>query len=324
MQLTRRAAVAAFGLTAGLGPGAAFGAIYPSRPVRLVIPFPPGGTTDVVARRIGTALSDVLGQQIVVDNRGGAGGVIGADLVAKAPADGYTLLLFHSGMIYGPALYPSLPYDVVGDFTPIGLIGTAPSALVVTPSLPARDVAEFVALAKVSPGALNFGSAGVGTSSHLAPELFDVVAGVKTTHVPYRGGGPAVVATMSGQIQFMIETAGSLVPQIREGRVRALGVSSAQRFRVIPEVPTIAESGLPGFVYDTWYGLWGPARLPAQIVEAVNAGLRRVLANDKVRSALEADGIVAAPSSPSAFAELVRTDLAKWTKIIREAGIRTQ
>ena len=324
MRLTRRAALAAVGVTAALSPRSSYARDYPARPVRLVVPFPPGGTTDVVGRQVSVALAEELGQSLIVDNRGGAGGVIGADLVARARTDGYTLLLFHSGITYGPALNVSLPYDVVKDFTPIGLIGSAPSALVVTPGLSARNVGEFIALAKASPGAVNFASAGTGTSSHLAPELFNLLAGIRTTHVPFRGGGPAVLATISGEVQFMIETAGSLVPQIKSGRLRALGVSSAERFGVIPDVPTIAESGLKDFVYSTWYGLWGPANLPSGIVETVNASLRRALAKDKVASALLAAGIIVDPQPTERFAELVRSDLVKWTKIIRDAGIPSQ
>ena len=297
---------------------------YPAKPVRLIVPFPPGGTTDVVARIMAANLSKELGQQFIIDNRGGAGGSIGADMAAKSPADGYTLLLFHLGMVFGPALYGSLPYDVVNDFAPVGLVGSAPSVLIVNPSLPVRSVKEFIALARANPGQLNYGTAGIGSSGHLAVELFQNLAKVKFVHVAYKGGGPAVASTISGEVAFMIETTGSVVPQIKAGRLRALGVTSGQRSPALPDVPTIGEAGLTGYVYTTWYGIWAPARTPAAVVNRLNQAIQKVSGQADVRASLQNAGIEPEGSTPAQFGEVVRSDLAKWTRIIRDAGIKGQ
>src|ERR1035437_8165493 len=258
--LTRRAAIALSGAAlfasrAGADTG------YPNRPVRTVVPFPPGGTTDVIGRIAADGLGTELGQQFYIDNRGGAGGTLGADAVAKSKPDGYSLLVFHSGLTYGPALFKHLNYDVLKDFTPISLLGVAPSVLVITPSLPFYSVADLVAAAKNKPGEINYDSAGVGSSGHLAVELFQSVAGVKVTHIPFRGGGPSVLAVIAGQVQFMIETAGSIIQQIQSGTLRPLAVTSEARLPELPDVPTMREAGLPDYVYSTWYGLLGPAAM---------------------------------------------------------------
>ena len=244
---------------------------YPAGPVKLVVPFAPGGTTDVIARILAPSLSAELGQQFYVENRGGAGGVLGADLVAKAAPDGQTLLVFHSGLVYEPALY-----DVEKDFTPVTLLGSVPSIFMVNRGLAAGSVADVVALAKARPGELNCGSAGVGSSAHLAVELFQSMAGVKVTHVPFRGGGPAVMAVVSGHVQFMIETAGSVLPQVLSGSARALAVTGERRMAALADVPTMQEAGLKGYVYTTWYGLWAPARTPDTIVSRLNAATAKV------------------------------------------------
>ena len=305
-------------------PMSAYAQDYPAKSVRLIVPFPPGGTTDVVARIIAASLSKELGQQFVIDNRGGAGGTIGADMAAKSPPDGYALLLFHLGMVFGPALYGSLPYDVTNDFAPVSLVGSAPSVLIVNRSLPTRSVKEFIALARANPGQLNYGTAGVGSSGHLAVELFQNLARVKFTHVAYKGGGPAVTATISGEVAFMIETAGSVVPQIKSGRLRALGVTSAQRSPALPDVPTIVESGLKDYVYTTWYAIWAPARTPAPVVNRLNQAIQKASGLSEVRASLQNAGIEPEGSTPAQFGELVRSDLAKWTRIIRDAGIKGQ
>jgi tripartite-type tricarboxylate transporter receptor subunit TctC len=305
-------------------PGAVHAQEYPNRAVKMIVPFPPGGTTDVIARLLGPALSKDLGQPLVIDNRGGAGGTIGADLAAKSPADGYTILLYHIGITYAPALYKTLPFDPVKDFAPISLTGSAPSALVVPASLPAANLQEFIALAKARPGALNYGSAGIGTSGHLAAELLGSLAGVKFTHVPYKGGGPAVTATMAGEVQFMVETAGSIVPHVKSGRLRALGTTGAKRTPSMPEAPTISEAGLKDYVYSTWYGLWAPAGTPPAIVSKLSQSVRKVLAQDDTRAAFANAGVDPETSTPERFAEIVRSDVAKWTRIIKEAGITPQ
>lgn len=297
---------------------------YPTRPVKMIVPFPPGGTTDIVARLIAPAMAKDLGQAVVIDNRGGAGGTIGADLAAKSPADGYTLLLYHIGMTYAPALYKTLPFDPVRDFAPVSLTGSAPSAVVVPASLPVANLQEFLAMAKAKPGALNFGSAGVGSSGHLAAELLGSLAGAKFTHVPYKGGGPAVTATIAGEVQFMVETAGSIVPHVKSGRLRALATTGAKRASSMPEVPTMPEAGLKAYTYTTWYGLWAPAGTPPATVSKLSQSVRKVLAQEETRAAFNNVGVDPESSTPERFAEIVRDDVAKWGRIIREAGISPQ
>ena len=297
---------------------------YPNRAVRTVVPFPPGGTTDVIGRIIAEDLGMELGQSFYIDNRGGAGGTLGADVVAKSKPDGYTLLIFHSGLTYGPALFKHLNYDVLKDFTPISLLGVAPSVLVITPSLPFRSVADLIAAAKKDPGEINYGTAGVGSSSHLAVELFQSVTGVKVTHVPFRGGGPSVMAVIGGQVQFMIETAGSLMQQIQSGTLRPLAVTSEARLPELPSVPTMREAGLSNYVYSTWYGLFGPAAMDPAIIESLNKACAKSSVKAEVKAKLANAGIDAAASSSAQFATIIRDDLDKWTKIIHAAGIQPQ
>jgi tripartite-type tricarboxylate transporter receptor subunit TctC len=304
--LTRRAVIAL--------PGAAFIASqaradtsYPNRTVRTVVPFPPGGTTDVIGRIVAESLGRELAQPFYIDNRGGAGGTLGADVVAKAKPDGYTLLVFHSGLTYGPALFKHLNYDVLKDFTPISLLGVAPSVLVVTPDLQ-----------------INYGSAGVGSSGHLAVELFQSVTGVKVTHVPFRGGAPSVMAVIGGQVQFMIETAGSIMQQIQSGTLRPLAVTSEARLPELPNVPTMREAGLSDYVYSTWYGLLGPVAMDPVIVETLNKACAKAAGKAEVKAKLANAGIDATASSSTQFAKIVHDDLDKWTKIIHAAGIEPQ
>jgi tripartite-type tricarboxylate transporter receptor subunit TctC len=321
--LTRRVIIAL--------PGAAFIASqaradtsYPNRTVRTVVPFPPGGTTDVIGRIVAESLGSELAQPFYIDNRGGAGGTLGADVVAKAKPDGYTLLVFHSGLTYGPALFKHLNYDVLKDFTPISLLGVAPSVLVVTPSLPFRSVADLIAAAKQKPGEINYGSAGVGSSGHLAVELFQSVTGVKVTHVPFRGGAPSVMAVIGGQVQFMIETAGSIMQQIQSSTLRPLAVTSEARLPELPSVPTMREAELSDYVYSTWYGLLGPAAMDPVIVETLNKACAKAAGKPDVKAKLANAGIDATTSSSTQFAKIIRDDLDKWTKIIHAAGIEPQ
>jgi len=297
---------------------------YPNRAVRVVVPFPPGGTTDVIGRIIAEYLSEELAQPFYIDNRGGAGGTLGADVVAKAKPDGYTLLVFHSGLTYGPALFKRLNYDVLGDFTPISLLGIAPSVLVITPSLPYHSVADLIEAAKRKPGEINYGSAGVGSSGHLAVELFSSITGAKVTHVPFRGGGPSVMAVIGGQVQFMIETAGSIMQQIQSGTLRALAVTTEERLPELPNVPTMREAGLSDYVYSTWYGLLGPTTMDPAVVETLNKACAQVIAKAEVKAKLANAGIDAVASTSTQFANIIRDDLDKWTKIIRAAGIQPQ
>ena len=297
---------------------------YPTRPIRMVVPFPPGGTTDVIGRVVAARLSEELGQQVVIDNKGGAGGTIGADAVAKSPPDGYTVLLFHVGMIYGVSLFKSLPYDVTRDFAPVSDVGQAASVLIVNPSLPAKTLREFIALAKASPGRLNYGSAGIGSSSHLAPELFQSLAQAKVTHVPFKGGGPAVTAVMAGDIQFMIETLGSVLPNIKAGKLTALAVTGDKRSSSLPDVPTMKEAGLPEYVYTTWYGVWVPAKTPAPVVARLHRALDKIMNEDAMRATLDKAGVDAVSTTPARFGEIIKSDLATWGRIIRDAGIQAQ
>jgi len=297
---------------------------YPAKSVRVIVPFAPGGTSDFVARVYASALTKELGQQFVIDNRGGAGGTLGADLAAKAAPDGYALLLYNIAMAFGPAMYSSLPFDPVNDFAPVSLLGLAPSALLVNPALPVRTVPEFIALARGRPGQLDYGTGGVGSSGHLAVELLQALGKVKLNHVPYKGGGPAMAATMSGEVAFLIETAGPVVPQIKSGRLRALGVTGAQRMVLLPDVPTIAESGLKDYVYTTWYAMWAPAKTPAAIVSRLNQAIHKVVAAPDVRTSMQNSGVEVLASTPAQLDERVRSDIAKWSKIIRDAGIKGQ
>ena len=297
---------------------------YPAKAVRVIVPFAPGGTSDFVARIFAQALTKELRQQFVIDNRGGAGGTIGADLAAKAPPDGYTLLLYNIAMAFGPSMYSSLAYDPLKDFASISALGSAPSALLVNPSLPTRTLKEFIALARSRPGELHYGTGGVGSSGHLAVELLQSVAKVKFTHVPYKGGGPAMTGTMTGEVAFLIETAGPVVAQIKAGRLRPLGITSAERLSLLPEVPTIAEAGLKSYAYTTWYALWAPAKTPAAIVTRLNQAVQKVSAQPDVKNQLQSSGVDPDPSTPAQLDERVKSELSKWNRIIKEAGIRPQ
>jgi tripartite-type tricarboxylate transporter receptor subunit TctC len=297
---------------------------YPAKSVRIIVPFAPGGTSDFVARIFSDALTKELRQQFVIDNRGGAGGTIGAALAAKAPPDGYTLLLYNIAMAFGPALYSPLAYDPVTDFRPISSLASAPSALLVNPALPARTLKEFLALARAHPGELHYATAGVGSSGHLAVELLQTLARVKFTHVPYKGGGPAMTATISGETAFLIETAGPVVAQIKSGRLRALGVTGAERFPMLPEVPTFAQAGVKGYAYTTWYALWAPAKTPPAIVTRLNQAVQKVSSQADTRNALQSSGVEVDPSTPEQLDARVRSEIAKWNRVIRDAGIKAQ
>ncbi|RCW74415.1 Bug family tripartite tricarboxylate transporter substrate binding protein [Pseudorhodoferax soli] len=323
---TRRLALQALAaLVGGSALPAAFAAPdYPSRPIRVVVPFAPGGTVDVVARMLTPAWGELLGQPIVVDNRSGAGGMTGADNVAKSPPDGYTLLAFHVGLTYGSALFKKLPYDVKRDFQPVGLLGATPSILVVNNKSPVRSVGELLALAKKDPGALNYASAGIGASSHLAVELLQVVTGARFTHVPFRGGAPAVTATMGGDTQMMVETSASVLPHIKAGKLRALAVTGESRLADLPEVPTMKEAGVADYVYTTWFGLWAPAATPAAIVQKLHQATQAALDKPATRQGLARAGVEVRHASTAEFEKLVHADVDKWSQIIKSAGIEPE
>jgi tripartite-type tricarboxylate transporter receptor subunit TctC len=297
---------------------------WPSRPVRLIIPFPPGGGNDVVGRILTPRLTEMWGQQVIIENRGGAGSNIGAELAAKAPADGYTIFFGSFPLAVNPFIYPKLAYDAAADFAPITLICTFPNLLVVPPDSPLKSVADLLAHAKAKPGDLTFGSAGVGTSLHLSGELFVRTAGIQMTHIPYRGAGPAITDLIGGRLTMMFSTAASLMGHVRAGRVRALAVSSAKRFSALPELPTVAESGVPGFDVSSWYALFAPAKVPPAIVQKINTDAVAAMREPQVRERLVGLGLEVAASTPQELGAFFRAEIAKWGPVIKAAGITAQ
>lgn len=291
---------------------------YPSRPIKIVVPFAAGGGTDIVARAVADKLGQKLGQPVVVINTPGAGGTIGAASVARAEPDGYTLLVWHIGMISSAYVVKPLPYDPLKDFTPIGQLSNASNLIAVNPELPVKNLQEFIALAKARPGALNYGSSGVGGADHLAGELLSQVAGIKTVHVPYKGGGPATVGAVGGEVQFVTGTASQVMPMVKAGRLRALAVMQKDRIASLPDVPTAAEAGLPELDYKTWFALWGPARMPADVVATVSTALQAVLVGEDIRAQLDKVGVEPAPTTSRAFDQMYRSEYVKWNKILDE------
>lgn len=305
---------------------AAHGAVaadsYPGRPIRMIVPVSPGATTDTLARAVGAKVSESVGQQVVVDNRAGASGVIGTDLVARAAPDGYTILVITSTHTINPSLQKNLPFDPVRDFTPIILMASSPTVLIVHPSLAAANLKEFIALAKAKPGQLNFGSGGTGTSTHLVAELLKTSAGIVINHVPYKGAAPALTDVLAGQLHFMFSGIVPALPQIRGGKVRALGVTSLARSGAAPEIPTLAESGLPGFSFGLWYGVLGPAGLPPAVVDKLNAEIRRAMTLPDVRARLVTEGADVVASSPSGLLDHMQKEIATYRKLVQAAGIK--
>ena len=298
---------------------------WPAKPVRLIVPFAPGGAVDVTARTIAQSLTARLGQQVLVDNRGGAGGNIGVEVAAKSPPDGYTLVMATSGQIaINPHMYSKLPFDPVKDLAPITPAGQAVNALCVHPSLPARSVKEFIALAKSQPGKLNFATGGIGASDHIATELFMSLTGVKMVHVPYKGGAPAMVDLLAGNVDVGFSTVATAMGPIKAGRLRPLGVTSGKRFELLPDVPTIAEAGVPGYESVSWYGLFAPAGTPPEIIRRLNAETVAVLQTEDVRRRLTESGVLPVSSTPESFASYVTTEIARWGKLIRANGIKAE
>jgi tripartite-type tricarboxylate transporter receptor subunit TctC len=298
---------------------------FPVKAVRLIVPFPPGGGTDILARPLAQKLTERWGQQVIVDNRSGAGGSIGSDLAAKSLPDGYSMVLGTNGTHgINQSLYRSMPYDTLRDFTPVTLVAIAPNILVLYPSVAATSVPELIALAKAKPGALNYASPGNGTPPHLAAEIFKRMAGVNMTHVPYKGAGPAVIDLLAGQMQVMFANAPVVLPHIRAGKLRALATTSAQRLRILTEFPTIAESGLPGYEADTWYGLFAPARLPADILKKLNSDLAAALSLPDIKALFASQGAEVVGNSAEKFRVVVTAEVAKWARVIKETGIRIE
>ena len=297
---------------------------YPSRPIRFIVPYPPGGGTDVVARILQEALAAELGQPVIIDNRGGAAGNLGTDIAAKAPPDGYTVLFTLSSHTINPKLYDKLPFDVERDFVPISVVALIPQILVAHPSVPANTVQELIALAKANPGKLNYASVGTGSPGHIAGELFKLKTGVDIVHVPYKGGGPAVVDTIGGQVQLLFVSMPAAWQYVKAGKLKAIAVTSAKRSIAAPDVPTVAESGIPDYVVDSWYGALVPAKTSPSVVTRLNAAFAKVLDNPRIKERLLAQGAEAAPSTPADFDRRIKEELVKWEMVIRAARIRPE
>ena len=302
------------------GPG--HGQAYPVKPIRFVIPFSPGGAADVPARMIGQELAKTLGQQVISDNRPGAGGGIGAETVAKSPPDGYMLLMISNTHTISPSLYKKLNYDILVDFAPVMQIAAAPNVLVVHPSIPARDVKQLIALAKSRPGAIDYASSGNGSAQHLFAALFASMAGIKMNHVPYKGSAQATTDLIAGHIQVSVPGINNVLPHVEAGRLRALGVTSRYRSAEMPGVPTIAESGVPGYEAVLWLGILVPAGTPRDIIARLNREITGVLSQPEVRKGFARIGTDVVATDPVKFAELIRSEVAKWAKVVKETGVQ--
>lgn len=294
---------------------------YPDKPIRLVVPFPPGGTTDLLGRVLATRLSETLGQQVIVDNRPGAGGTIGSDIVAKAQPDGYTLLFGTVGtQSINASLYKRLPFDAARDFTPVALFAGVPNILVVNPAVPAKSVQELVAYAKAHPGQLNMGSAGNGTTNHLSGELFKSMTGTQIVHVPYKGSGPAMADLLANQVQLMFDNLPGSLPHVKSGKLRALAVTGTTRSPALPDVPTMAEAGVTRYVADVWFGVVGPKNLPPEILNKLSGEITRIAQDPVMRDKLLKQGAAPMTASPTEFATLIRTDTDKWARLVKASG----
>lgn len=295
---------------------------YPNKPLRIVVPFPPGGSNDVLGRVLGQKISEAMGQPVLVDNKAGAAGNIGTDFVAKAPADGYTLLVAsNTGLAINPVLYPKLPFDAIKDFEPITLLGGLPIVLVVNANVKASSVTELIALAKKDPNKITYASAGAGTPQHMSAELFKSMTGTKITQVPYKGSGPALIDVIAGTVDIMFCPINSALPHIRSGKLRALGVATAKRVTLLPEVATVAET-VPGYVSDIWIGMVAPAKTPAPVIAKLNTELRKALSLPDVKDKLAEQGIEATSSTPAEFTNLIAADQKRWAVVIKGAGIQ--
>jgi tripartite-type tricarboxylate transporter receptor subunit TctC len=296
---------------------------YPAKPIRLVVPAAPGGGADFLARIVGVKLGELVGQSVVVENRAGASGTIAADGTAKSPGDGYTVLMGQStSIVIAPQLYPKLPYDTLRDLKPVTLVAEVPNVMVVHPSVPANTVKELIALAKAKPEMLNFGSSGNGAPSHLAGEMFKSATGTRLVHVPYKGAGPAVNALLAGEIQVMFAPIVAVLPQVKAGRLRALGVTSAKRSAAAPDLPTLAETGLTGYEISSWFGLFVPASTPAAVVDKLFKDTSRVLKSPDVIERFAKEGAEPVGSTPAEFNNYVRTEFVKYNKVIKDNGIK--
>jgi tripartite-type tricarboxylate transporter receptor subunit TctC len=319
MSCTRVVAILSV-LAAGFVPAAA-AQKYPERPIRLIVPFAPGGTSDLLGRVVGAKLAEALGQTVVVDNRGGAGGSLGAALAAQSPADGYTLLVPHVGLAFNETLYPRRTYNAVRDFAPVSRLGETPNSVVVNNNFPVKSVKDLIALARKQPGKINYGSAGIGSAAHLAMALLEHAAGVSFNHVPYKGGGPSMIATTAGEVDFSMPAFPTSVPHIKAGRMRIIAVTGAAREPTMPDVPTVAESGVPGYEFGIWFAMFAPAATPRAIVTRLNQEIVKALSTAEMRDQLFKVGVNAASSTPEELGRLLKADVQKWAKIIKDARI---
>jgi tripartite-type tricarboxylate transporter receptor subunit TctC len=322
LQASRRRLLGGVALAAAVAtPLGAFAQAYPAKPITIVVPFAAGGTTDILARVIGQALTKELGQTVIVDNRAGAGGNIGAQFAAKSPADGYTLFMGTVGThAINQSLYKKLPFDPIKDFAPLTRVAMVPNLLVANPAKPYKNVKELIAYAKANPGKVNFGSSGSGSSIHLSGELFKALAKVDMVHVPYKGSAPAVTDLLGGQIDVMFDNMPSAIQHVRNGRLRPLAVTTARRSPELPDVPTVAEAGVPGYEATSWFGMFAPAATPAPVVARLNAALAKVLADPEVKKKLAEQGAEPYSEKPEQFAEFIRQETAKWSKVVKDSG----
>lgn len=295
---------------------------YPNRPIRLIVPFAPGGTSDIVGRLVGAKLSDEIGETVVVDNRGGAGSALGTAIAARARADGYTLIVSNEAMATHEAIYSKLPYSSVRDFTPISKIGVSPAAVVVNNASPSKTMRDLLAIAKKSPGKLNYASGGVGSPGHLAVALLEYTAGLTLNHIAYKGGGLSLIATITGEVQFAVTILATVAPHAKAGRLRMLAVTGAKRSPAVPDVPTVAEAGVPGYDYAPWFGIFAPAGTPKAVISRLEQAIVKVLDTHELREQLSRQGFESESSTSDELAKILHADVAKWTKVIKAAGIR--
>jgi tripartite-type tricarboxylate transporter receptor subunit TctC len=301
--------------------GTAWGADYPSRPIRLIVPFEPGGTSDLLGRLVGARLKDALGQSVIVDNRGGAGGTLGANLAAHAPPDGYTLFVTHVGLAINETLYAKLGYNAARDLAPITRIGDTPNAVVVTAALPVKTMQDLVATGRKTPGKLDYGSGGVGSAGHLAVALLEHISGARYNHVPFKGGGPSMIATVGGQVHFAIPAFPTAVPHVKTGKIRLLAVTGARRAPTMPEVPTAAEAAVPGYDFTIWFAAYAPAGTPKAIISRLNQAIVQSLETPDTREQLTKAGVDPESSTPDELGKLLRSEIARWAKVIKASGI---
>jgi tripartite-type tricarboxylate transporter receptor subunit TctC len=322
MRKLKSMAIAAVACLPVLGTPALAADRYPNRPIRFIVPFPPGGGNDIVGRIVAQKLSEELGVSVVVDNRGGAGGTIGTDMTSKAPPDGHTMLVNNISLAVNATLVPKLPYDTVKDLAPVSLLGRQPNLLVAHPSAPVKSVKDVLALARAKPGQLAYASGGVGTAGHLATELFMLMTKTEMVHVPYKGLGPALVDVMGGRVPLVVSTLASALPQLKAGKLKALAVTTAKRSSFFPELPTMAEAGVPGYDFNTWYMLVVPSRTPRATVERLNAATAKVLGGPAVKEQFASQGLEPTATAAADAAAYLKSEVAKWAKVIKAANVR--